>query len=118
MKKRKDGVIENREGKIKPLTNHTKKQIINKITLSNVKREAGYTKKQKIIIKNITMSNDKREDDLYDDLIEDLGIEKREDDLYDVLIEDFGIKKREDDLYDELIEDFGTKKERMICMMI
>ena len=33
-------------------------------------------KKQKIIIKNITMSNDKREDDLYDDLIEDLGIKK------------------------------------------
>ena len=99
MKKRKDGVIENREGKIKPLTNHTKKQIINKITLSNVKREAGYTKKQKIIIKNITMSNDKREDDLYDDLIEDLGI------------------KREDDLYDDLIEDLGIKKERMIYMM-
>ena len=99
MKKRKDGVIENREGKIKPLTNHTKKQIINKITLSNVKREAGYTKKQKIIIKNIPMSNDKREDDLYDDLIEDLGI------------------KREDDLYDDLIEDLGIKKERMIYMM-
>ena len=99
MKKRKDGVIENREGKIKPLTNHTKKQIINKITLSNVKREAGYTKKQKIIIKNITMSNDKREDDLYDDLIEDLGI------------------KREDDLYDDLIEDLGIKKERMIYIM-
>ena len=99
MKKRKDGVIENREGKIKPLTNHKKKQIINKITLSNVKREAGYTKKQKIIIKNITMSNDKREDDLYDDLIEDLGI------------------KREDDLYDDLIEDLGIKKERMIYMM-
>ena len=76
MKTRKDGVIENREGKIKPLTIHTKKQIIKKITLSNVKREAGYTKKQKIIIQQITMSNDKREDDFYDDLIEDLGIKK------------------------------------------
>ena len=114
MKKRKDSVIENREGKIKPLTIHTKKQIINKITLSNVKREAGYTKKQKKIIKKITISDDKREDDLYDDLIEDLGIKKREDDLYDYLIEDFGIKKREDDLFDDLIEDFGRKNDKNI----
>ena len=63
------------------------------------------------------MSNDKREDDLYDDLIEDLGIKKRG---WFIWCFDwrFWDQKREDDLYDELIEDFGTKKERMICMMI